>query len=563
MNTDKLYSILNSDDLDIKTKYVIITNYFDQLCVQDKLLELVTDPRTDKLIVTEILERYTHDLYYASNINIKDAVVKIYANRERYSNEVVTEAILLMAAYDVTLIYDEIVTGAVPSDASDYFEVIVEYLISILNNNSSRLVRLIGICADATITTRTNSQLLMSMLFELIHVSSEEILKSTTKTTKQIVAQLSTANTITEIEKLISNIEGLFPEFGIVFYEYNQALDTLHCRYHYQVTFEGSESSVEKDQFKAFENAINCMSPLMLSFDGGTDDEILDVKVAFDIKDNDMLLIPCVDNGVVRCLICFIGNIQKLRSVMIDAMIVSKYLAKAISACVDDLLVLRYYNDFIQQHSFAVRSFTHEVSWALGEIKTSVSDVYESEALTHDGRERLDTCKNAWLVIDDAANVMRTYTDPTWSYKEINDVVSIVIRAMAVRIKENKVALNTILDKNPIRIYSGYGIITVITNILSNAIKAVQKNDISDRIITITTLRSGDTVVISIKDNGPGFPEQILHKVFQPGVSTGGSGLGLAIVKNLLRELGGEIDIITSTHGSDVKIVLPLGADNA
>jgi len=50
-------------------------------------------------------------------------------------------------------------------------------------------------------------------------------------------------------------------------------------------------------------------------------------------------------------------------------------------------------------------------------------------------------------------------------------------------------------------------------------------------------------VVIKFSDNGPGFPQELLEKIFDPYVTTKdkGSGLGLAINHRLVKEMGGEI----------------------
>ena len=50
---------------------------------------------------------------------------------------------------------------------------------------------------------------------------------------------------------------------------------------------------------------------------------------------------------------------------------------------------------------------------------------------------------------------------------------------------------------------------------------------------------------LTVRDNGAGFPENILKRAFEPYVTTKvkGTGLGLAVVKKIADEHGARIDI--------------------
>jgi nitrogen fixation/metabolism regulation signal transduction histidine kinase len=64
-------------------------------------------------------------------------------------------------------------------------------------------------------------------------------------------------------------------------------------------------------------------------------------------------------------------------------------------------------------------------------------------------------------------------------------------------------------------------------------------------------------------DNGCGFPEAIIKRVFEPYVTTKpkGTGLGLAIVKKIIDEHRGTISIENrKDRGAAVNISLPLAA---
>ena len=97
----------------------------------------------------------------------------------------------------------------------------------------------------------------------------------------------------------------------------------------------------------------------------------------------------------------------------------------------------------------------------------------------------------------------------------------------------------------------------VLHNVLTNAQDAL--SEVADARITIAVTQEAARARLTIKDNGPGFPPQILSRAFEPYVTTKskGTGLGLAIVKKIVDDHGGEIRL-TNNNGGEVSIWLPL-----
>ncbi len=66
-------------------------------------------------------------------------------------------------------------------------------------------------------------------------------------------------------------------------------------------------------------------------------------------------------------------------------------------------------------------------------------------------------------------------------------------------------------------------------------------------------------VRLSVMDNGPGFAQKILARIFEPYITTKerGTGLGMAVVKKIVEEHGGRIDVQnrTDTTGAKVSIL--------
>jgi signal transduction histidine kinase len=73
--------------------------------------------------------------------------------------------------------------------------------------------------------------------------------------------------------------------------------------------------------------------------------------------------------------------------------------------------------------------------------------------------------------------------------------------------------------------------------------------------IDVTAQRMEDALLITVSDNGPGIPEEILPRVFRPNVSTKAqtstrSGLGLHIVASIVRKYAGRVQASNRERGT-------------
>ncbi len=80
--------------------------------------------------------------------------------------------------------------------------------------------------------------------------------------------------------------------------------------------------------------------------------------------------------------------------------------------------------------------------------------------------------------------------------------------------------------------------------------------------VWVITKKIGDKVEIKVRDNGPGIPQKILDKIFQPFFTTKptgqGTGLGLSLSYDIVKALGGELKVETKEgEGSEFMIRLP------
>ncbi len=96
-----------------------------------------------------------------------------------------------------------------------------------------------------------------------------------------------------------------------------------------------------------------------------------------------------------------------------------------------------------------------------------------------------------------------------------------------------------------------YGLMEqVLYNLIYNATQYTPENSC----IVISASSSGSLLNMSVEDNGPGFPENEIPKVFDKfyrlkNTSAGGTGLGLSIAKGFVEAHGGHIELMNRKQG--------------
>ncbi len=177
---------------------------------------------------------------------------------------------------------------------------------------------------------------------------------------------------------------------------------------------------------------------------------------------------------------------------------------------------------------------------------------------------RLDemlTMIDDWLTL---ANVERGGVSRRDGHAELAAVIAQVAQATASQAARASITVTTDVEAGlpPVCGDSG-NITTVISNLVSNGIKY---NRASGSVLVRAT-RDGDAARVEVTDTGIGIPPESLSRIFEEFYRVGGpeareipgSGLGLAICRRIVQELGGSIDVTsTSGSGSTFTVRLPL-----
>ncbi len=108
----------------------------------------------------------------------------------------------------------------------------------------------------------------------------------------------------------------------------------------------------------------------------------------------------------------------------------------------------------------------------------------------------------------------------------------------------------------------------VMLNLYNNAFHAVSEKSKRrspgyEPCVSVSTIRMGDKIKITVKDNGIGIPQKIIDKIFQPFFTTKpagqGTGLGLSMSYDIIKAHGGELKVESKEgEGAEFVILLPL-----
>ena len=96
---------------------------------------------------------------------------------------------------------------------------------------------------------------------------------------------------------------------------------------------------------------------------------------------------------------------------------------------------------------------------------------------------------------------------------------------------------------------------------IKNSIEAIK--DTVNPELRVKLENSEHEVLLTIEDNGPGIPDEILENIFVPFYSTkeGGSGIGLSLSRQIMRLHKSQLSVETSSQGTAFQLHFPLTSE--
>jgi nitrogen fixation/metabolism regulation signal transduction histidine kinase len=215
------------------------------------------------------------------------------------------------------------------------------------------------------------------------------------------------------------------------------------------------------------------------------------------------------------------------------------------------------------------RRLAHEIKNPLTPIQLSAERL-EMKLGERLAREDAETLRRATSTIVSQVAALKAMVDDFRDYARLPapapsqlDLNSLVIDVLALY-ENSQVPIVKRLDHSLPPVWAdGAQIRQVIHNLVQNAQDSLENTRQSGAgaSIEVRTELAGDKVRLAVSDNGGGFPEGLMARIFEPYVTTKprGTGLGLAIVKKIVDEHHGSVAIENRpSRGASVSVLLPL-----
>ncbi|WP_013630343.1 ATP-binding protein [Rubinisphaera brasiliensis] len=158
---------------------------------------------------------------------------------------------------------------------------------------------------------------------------------------------------------------------------------------------------------------------------------------------------------------------------------------------------------------------------------------------------------------------------PQIELKPLNEVVTDVFELMESRAAECGVKLVFEAEKRiPLSSFDPESLHRAVLNIVTNAIDAAEQSEDEGEVVIVTGYdSSSDSLFVTVKDNGPGIPQDLQERIFNVFESTKGArgtGIGLAVSRKILREHGGDISLTSEPdQGALFKLYWPYSNEAA
>jgi len=215
-------------------------------------------------------------------------------------------------------------------------------------------------------------------------------------------------------------------------------------------------------------------------------------------------------------------------------------------------------------------NLAHDLGTPLHSIGGLAKLLLEKGGWPQDVEHKLDLIVQQTQRLDNVIQNVRKATrlpEPHFEVLTTQQILNETLPLVETLMQKNKVGIKVDIDEKgegPLYV-DRYRIQTAFMNIIQNALDAMPQG--GEITVSAQIVLPDGFVAITISDNGPGMPSDMIEKVCEPFFSTrqneGLRGMGLAIVRDIVKTHGGKLEIKSSPgHGMSVILYLPLYKDN-
>ncbi|MFW2365233.1 MAG: HDOD domain-containing protein [Desulforhopalus sp.] len=310
----------------------------------------------------------------------------------------------------------------------------------------------------------------------------------------------------------------------------------------------------------------------------GKQDSLADHQVLTTFRSDALLLVPIVADkspagvivlGLPKSLKTLTKNDQKLVQIVSQQVGLCLHLDRMKAQKAEEIEAER-----LAAVSMTARKLAHEINNPLGIISNYLTSMSLKLPKDNDIQEELDIIGEEINRISSMVNQMDNFSQAAFTRFEtidVNAVIKNIIHIVRVSLFAASGLKITFLPDAmlPEIKTSRDAIKQIMINLLKNASEAMEEGgsvEVRTRLATPPAETEKDHkpggIEIIVSDTGPGLPESIRAKLFQPFFTTkkvGHSGLGLSIVEKAVKDLGGTIQCTSKVdEGTNFIISLPL-----
>lgn len=209
--------------------------------------------------------------------------------------------------------------------------------------------------------------------------------------------------------------------------------------------------------------------------------------------------------------------------------------------------------------------FAHEVRNPINNISTGIQLIASRIGDDDPNKDVVDRIQNDCLRLNSLMESVLAFSRPVprhFGSVDLNVMLSQMLGRWYPRLA--KVNVKSFFQQNP-EISNVEGdwrsLEQVFTNLIGNAVEAMEKTGgtLAIKLDCLPVPEGENQVEIKISDTGPGIPEEIRAKIFEPFITTksNGTGLGLAIIKRIVIAHRGNIDVESFPGGTVFRVTLP------
>jgi signal transduction histidine kinase len=206
----------------------------------------------------------------------------------------------------------------------------------------------------------------------------------------------------------------------------------------------------------------------------------------------------------------------------------------------------------------------HEVKNPLSAIKSIAQVMSEDEAL------KAQHARDLSLIVGETDRLNNTVTQllsfartqtPASAPSTASEVVGTVVGLFRAEAEEKGVTLRSAPRCDaPLDGVQTSAVRDALSNLLLNGLQATPRGGM----VKVECDIDGQSLVFTVSDSGPGIPEAMREKIWQPFFTTRqrGTGLGLAIVRKRMQEAGGSAVLAPITNGEGARFELRVSLQN-